>query len=376
MVVTGKPKFREDTGWNTETWRRGWRSSVGPAKKQPRSRERQRELRFCGNRGTPHSRRPESSARPDEDARSLHKGGKTDVPRGSTTRAHRPRSPERPGWGWIASRDGSRWCPDPEGPRACALDRLCHWAHAGASDFPLFSLRSLNLARVPEENRQAAREQASPWSTSRYLVRRRAARGGARAPGKPPGKRVGPCPQGALTGAGSREKATASGIFPPQGLNTRLLHCQTEPPGKLLKGHAAPKVKSSCPRDSQESSPTPQFKSINFLVLSPLYEQFRSSSFSYGADSLGDHHHAASGVLESSHKLWKRQPEKQAANQHPLETRSAAPQWLASANVLLQAKQSMSALYPANSASERAHQGWTHSGKHASGCQPVSRDLT
>ena len=102
--------------------RRGWRSSAGPANKQPRSAERQREPRLCGNRRMPHSRRPECSAGPDEDARRVSaREGKTDVPRGSTTRAHRPRSPERPGWGWIASRDGSRWCRDPEGPRACAL---------------------------------------------------------------------------------------------------------------------------------------------------------------------------------------------------------------------------------------------------------------
>lgn len=137
---------------------------MGPAKKQPRSRERQRELRFCGNRGTPHSRRPESSARPDEDARSLHKGGKTDVPRGSTTRAHRPRSPERPGWGWIASRDGSRWCPDPEGPRACALDSLCHWAHAGASDFPLFSLRCGLVA--PSLSKERTEESRPPFTAA------------------------------------------------------------------------------------------------------------------------------------------------------------------------------------------------------------------
>lgn len=42
---------------------------MGPAKKQPRSAERQRGLRLCGNRRMPHSRRPECSAGPDEDAR-------------------------------------------------------------------------------------------------------------------------------------------------------------------------------------------------------------------------------------------------------------------------------------------------------------------
>ena len=36
-----------------------------------------------------------------------------------------------------------------------------------------------------------------------------------------------------------------------------------------------------CPRDSQESSPTPQFKSIHFLVLSLLYDPTLTSIYDY-----------------------------------------------------------------------------------------------
>ena len=47
-------------------------------------------------------------------------------------------------------------------------------------------------------------------------------------------------------------------------------------------------VWSCCPRDSQESSPTPQFKSINSLVLSLLYSSTLTSIHDYWKNHVFD----------------------------------------------------------------------------------------
>ena len=51
------------------------------------------------------------------------------------------------------------------------------------------------------------------------------------------------------------------GIFPTQGLNKGLLHCR-----QILYV-----LSPCCPKDSQESSPAPQFKGISSAVLRFLY---------------------------------------------------------------------------------------------------------
>ena len=84
-----------------------------------------------------------------------------------------------------------------------------------------------------------------------------------------------------------------------QILESQLQHqsFQWTPRSDLLENGL---VASPCsPRDSQESSPTPQFKSINSLALSFLYSPTLTSVPDYQCDTI-----LASGLMASSFTLW------------------------------------------------------------------------
>ena len=57
-----------------------------------------------------------------------------------------------------------------------------------------------------------------------------------------------------------------------------------DPPHSTDLGLLQPRGEALSPRDSQESSPTPQFKSINSLVLSFLYSPTLTSILDYWRD--------------------------------------------------------------------------------------------